>query len=474
MNGLLNLQKIFRLKTSFNRPLLALAFGLGFFSWQSCKERTVVPSDLIPDVDNIHTFELTADQLYVRLQTGLYDSLRTNDSASSTIGLGNISNDPFFGSIKSGLFFQVAPPAANFAFPVNLLLDSASISLPFDNMSYGDTSNAANNYLYLKVYQMTQPLEKESIYYTFQNFTYNPNPVGGGAITLKSLTDSFAIPGDTLNGQIRIKLNNAFAQTIIDADSSNFISHAAFMSFLNGLYIVPADTTAAQNRISFFHLAGATATAAARLDFFYHLNGDTVAKLISFPFNALSTAFVNKITKNYAGKPADDFIQHTQNRDSIVVQGYPGLYTEITLRNLDTIPSAVINKAQLIITSLAVGGDALYGPPLRLFLERLDDNGIAGPIADVQGSSGTPSSGGIDFMDGLPKEVMINGVLHYRYALNFPRELQNALKAGKTELTLRISSGTTYPGAFRLVADGLHGNAPDTKLKASIIYTKIQ
>lgn len=462
------------MRTSFNKPFLALALSLGFFSWQSCKERTVVPSDLIPGVDNVHTFELTADQLGISLQTGIYDSLKTNDSVNSTIGLGSIPDDPFFGSIKSGLYFQVVPPAPFFTFPDDLVLDSACISLPFDHVSYGDTANAANNFLYFRVYQLTEPMVKENVYYTFQNFTFNPVAVGGGAVSLKSLTDTFYIPGDTLSGQIRIKLSNAFAQSIVDADSVNFVSHAAFLSFLNGLYIVPADTTALQNRISYFHLAGATIQTATRVDFFYHNNGDTVRKLVSFPFNASASAFVNRIVKNYTGKPANDFIQHTQNRDSVVIQGYPGFYTEITLRNLNTIPPSVINKAQLLVTSLAVGGDATYGPPLRLFLEKLDANGVAGPIDDVLGGSGSPSSGGLDFMDGMPEEIMINGQRHYRYALNFPRALQNAIKAGKTELTLRISSGTTYPGAFRLVSDGLHGANPDTRLKASIIYTKIQ
>jgi hypothetical protein len=466
--------KILRLRTSFNKPFLALALSLGFFSWQSCKERTVLPSDLIPAVDNIHTFELTADQLGISLQTGIYDSLKTNDSVNSTIGLGLIPNDPFFGSIKSGLYFQVVPPAAFYTFPDNLVLDSACISLPFDNLSFGDTSNAANNFLYLKVYRLTEPMVKESTYYTFQSFSFNPTPVGGGAVSLQSLTDTFHIPGDTLSGQIRIKLSNAFAQSIIDADSADLVSHAAFISFLNGLYIVPADTTALQNRISYFHLAGATSNAATRIDFFYHNNGDTVSKLVSFPFNAASSAFANRISKNYTGTPANDFIQHTENRDSVLIQGYPGFYTGITIRNLDMIPPSVINKAQLLVTSLAVGSDAIYGPPLRLFLEKLDDNGVPGPIADVLGGSGTPSSGGLDFMDGMPKEITINGQLHYQYALNFPRELQNAIKAGKTELTLRLSSGTTFPGAFRLVADGLHGTNPDTKLKADIIYTKIQ
>src|SRR5690606_23992422 len=169
---------------------------------------------------------------------------------------------------------------------------------------------------------------------------------------------------------------------------------------------------------------------------------------------------------------AASFTASSSARDSIVIEGYPGLYTEITIRDLDQIPAAVINKASLTFTVIAVGKDGALSVPTQLILEEVKD-GVVNPVADMLGSGGTAVEEGLLIIDGKPVQVTDNGPARYRYTLNFPRALQQALMEGRNEITLRISSSTVYPGAYRLLAGGLNGQDAADRLKVHVIYTKL-
>lgn len=467
------------METSFNRLLIAFALGIGFFSWQSCKERTTTKPDLIPTVDNIHTFQLSPDSLNISMNTRVFDSVKTNvfnANSSPLVALGEILNDPFFGSFSAGVYTQFVPPVANFSFPSpsSATFDSAVLALPYSGFSYGDTSNASGNLMGYKVFRVTQPMSlNDSNDYTFTDYTYDPSAIGGGTYSFKSLTDSFSVGGDTLSNQLRIKLDKNFIYSqIVQADTSNFSSAEKFTDYFNGWYIMPNNTSGPiANRVSYFYLAGGYAYNSARIDFYFHDAANAV-KVYSFPYQATVGAYVNRMAKNYLGTPVNSFIQAPHNRDSIVLQGLPGVYTTITIRNLSKIPPSVINQAELVLTAVPVGQDGNFAPPQHLLLEKILSSGAVVPIQDVFGSAGSPTSGGLNFMDGNPNQVAINGQAYTQYKLNFPRELQKAILAGEDSLTFRITASSIYQGSFRMVAPGMHSQL-DAKMKLNIIYTKI-
>lgn len=468
------------MKTSFNRHLIAFAFGIGFFSWQSCKERTVTKTDLIPDVDNIHTFRLPVDSLDATLDIGVFDSVRTNQydaNSSPLMALGNIQSDPFFGSFSAGIFTQFTPPTANFHFPSasDATFDSAVLALPYYGFTYGDTLNPSGNLMSYNVYRVTEPMSlSDSDVYTFTDYTFDPTPIGEGTASFKSLTDTFASGKDTLSRQLRIKLDkNYIYSNIITADTSNFSNSKNFLSYFNGWYIAPEENqTSSADRVSYFTLAATTAKASARVDFFFH-DADNAIKIYSFPYGSVISAFVSRIKKDYSGKPVQNFINAPINRDSILLQGTPGVYSNITLRHLNQMPACIVNQAELVLTAIPVGQDDIFPTPPHLILEKVTPSGAIVPIADVFGSDGSPSSGGLNFMGGTPEEVSINGQTFYQYKLNFPRELQKTLLAGEDSITFRITASSIYQGAFRMVAPGF--NAPnEAKMKLNIIYTKLK
>jgi hypothetical protein len=466
------------LKTTFYRNLKAFTLCAGFFSLVACKEKGVTKTGLIPDIDNIHTFGLTESFFTPTVIVDKVDSLLTSDSSYLLTGLGKISDDPFFGSTVSGLFIQFAPQSTFYNFPAGTIIDSATICLPyFNNITYGDTSKT-DNYQYLKVFRVNDDNFKRvpgGKFFSSSNFTTLPTAIGSGNVPFKSLSDTFYSPVDTLGGQLRIRMSNDFVNEIATADSSKFNSTAAFLAFVKGFYIVPSDTLPAQKRISYFNLAGSTVNTSARIEFHTRTSAGKYSK-VSFPFNSNTCAFSNRITRNYSTKPViSSFLNPTvppANRDTVVIQGYPGFYSEITIKNIDQIPPSVINKARLLLTQIPVGDEKYYFCPPQIILEGVASNGLLYTIADLLTNGGSTSASGYAFVGGKPAKVTINGVEYMQYALNFPRELQVAINAGKKELKLRVSATTSYPGSYRMIAGGPNAS-DDTKIRLEVIYTKI-
>ncbi|HET8573732.1 MAG TPA: DUF4270 family protein [Edaphocola sp.] len=466
------------MKTLFNRYLLAFAFGIGFFSCQSCKERTVTKTDMIPAVDNIHTFRLSSDSLDISMQTAVLDSVRTNlysSTSSPVVALGLISADPFFGKLTAGLYLQVVPPVASFSFPssATYTFDSAVLALPYAGVSFGDTTNPAANVQSFEVYRVNSPMNiEDSNVYTFTDYSYDPTAIGGGSYSLQNIKDTFVVSGDTLSNQLRIKLDRDYIYSnIVQADTSKFSTNEHFTDYFNGWYIKPSGP-ANGKRVSYFALIGGNTLSSARVDFYFH-DATNKVTVYSFPFNYVTTAYANRIQRDYTGAPAHNYLNTQVRRDSLIAEGTPGLYTKITLRNLNKIPASIINQAELVLTAVPVGLDQYFAPPVHLLIEKVDESGVVSPIADVYGSSGSPTTGGLNFMDGNPETVTINGQAYTQYKLNFPRELQKAIMEGRDSLTFRITANSGYNGAYRMVAPGF-GSSADGRMKLNIIYTKIK
>ena len=456
-----------------------MALCAGFFSLfaTACKERTSVKPDLIPPVDGINTVEVKDFDMTV--QNSYFDSIRVNDNSYPVVGLGRISNDLFFGKTAAGVYMQFVPPVANFTFDNLSQIDSVVLVMPYLNQAFGDTLRTdANNSLALKAHEITAGdfiYDATTTWYSPKQFQYNTSTLGTGNVTLKSLTDtSYLANGDTVNNLLRMKLNNSFFSYISSFSAADLASSTAFLSKFKGIFLGP-DTLQNKNTLAYFALSGGSSANVnnqkAHLEFYYHSSSDTVLKRAIFPFSAVS-AFSNNIIRNYVGSPAASYLNPgTNSRDSILIQGYPGFRTDITIKLDSKIPPSTINKASLVLTVLKTGDETRFNPPSQLIISKVNSDGTTTSIADVLNGAGEPNSAALSFVDGKPVVVKINGVDHYQYTLNFPRQVQRTLAEGDSELKLRIASNQIYPGAFRLLAAG--PNAPEeTKLKFSVIYTK--
>ncbi|WP_262607301.1 DUF4270 domain-containing protein [Taibaiella helva] len=444
----------------------------------ACKEKSIVKPDLIPPVDNIHTFEvkdfnMTVNNLY-------YDSIWTNDKDYRIVSIGALSNDPFFGKTQAGLYIQFLPPSEGFAFPTGTIIDSALVSLPFNNFKYADT--ASNSTLSLKAYEITDPFalgDGTRKYYAFNRVSYKPTAIGAKTFTLKSLRDTVPVfRTDTIGGLLRMRLSDAFCEQFRSMPASATATNASFLDFFRGIYLGP-DSTVQQNTIASFALAGASTNllySGAQMEFFYHTSTNDTVKRALFPYNSLLCSFFNGIYHNYTGAPVQAYLSNQQaSRDSVVLQGYPGFRSDITVPiDPAAIPPSIINKATLTMTVLKVGDDARFSAPPQLIIRGVNDNGQERPIADLlNGDDSTTNTSGAAFVGATAFPVLIGGSTYLRYTFNIPREFQKAVSAGQTQLKLRLIVPTAYQGAYRLVADGPRSANTDTRLSFNVIYTKL-
>lgn len=418
------------------------------------------------------------------VKNSYFDSLWTSDYRYQIVTIGGITDDPFFGKTAAGLYFQIVPPTANFTFPTGVVIDSSVLSVPYMNFAYGDTSYTnLSHALHLKAYQITEAFslgDGTRKYYVFDKVGYNTTPIGSATVPLKALRDTVKLStGDSIGRVLRIKMDPALNTQFATMDPVHMVSGATFMDYFKGIYLGP-DTTVTQNTLGSFVLSAGSLVAnyaSAQLEFYYRTSvSDTVTKKAYFRFDPTICNFYNNIYRNYNGVPALNYLSNqAANRDSIVLQGYPGFRSDITIK-IDTanLPPAVINKAELRITAIKINDDNRFVPPPQLIVRGFRDDGSERQVADIlNGDDSTANSSGPAFVGGLATTVTIGTIQYIQYKLNVPRELQRIMSEGKSELKLRLSIPTAYQGVFRMVADGPNSSNPDTRLRFNVIYTKL-
>ena len=258
--------------------------------------------------------------------------------------------------------------------------------------------------------------------------------------------------------------------------AASLASDEAFLNEFKGLYIAP-DTNQTQNLLGYFGVFNANANilySNAQLEFYTHSATDTARKRYFFRAFLSTTMFFNGIYRNFNGTPVLSYFNNqAANRDSLLIQGYPGFRSDLTIKLNNKIPPSVINKATITLTALKTGDDSRFNAPPQLLITAINDNGTERIISDLLNNDGTSNPSGSNFVGGTSTIVKINGTDFIQYTLNIPREIQKTISEGKTELKLRIAS-VTNPGSFRMVADGPNSSNSSTRLKLNVIYTKLK
>src|SRR5664279_3520194 len=91
-------------------------FLLILLSWSCTKiDTTNLGANLIPVVDNIHTFDTTLDVIANNFDPLACDSVYVTDLHA----LGVIPNDPFFGKTSANIYCQFKPQFYPFNFPAS-------------------------------------------------------------------------------------------------------------------------------------------------------------------------------------------------------------------------------------------------------------------------------------------------------------------------------------------------------------------
>lgn len=444
-----------------------------FVSIQSCKEGTIIRSDVAPG-NNILGTTLVPDTFTKITKTVFVDTMVTSDRLSGLPFYHTAGSfyDPYFGKTTAGIFFQLALPRTGFRFRaanVPYTIDSVVLVMRYSGFAFGDTTDPGVQRFV--VHELTEDMSINADYYSNQRLNISSTPIGQADIDMKKLIKEFPTVGDSPSAykHLRIRLSDDFRDKVNNqVGQAAFETEANFQSFFKGFYIGPADTTHRGDVLPYFNLEGAEDYARTAIVFYFREDGSNETLTEFFNFNRDKAASYNWISRNYSNTRAQYWIGRgisnpNQSDDTVLMQNEPGASIDIRIPNIKNLPVAPILKAELVITQALTGdpSDTLASPS-RIVPWGVNDDGSLYIIQDYNSQSPQIA---VDFVDGI--KTADNGNIIYR--INIPREVQKAITEQRKELHLRIRGSTTYPGAYRLTAGG---NSGPLKVQLNIIYSK--
>jgi hypothetical protein len=477
------------------------AFLSSAILWNACAkiDATTVGAGLIPEVDNVHTFEVI---LPVEIDNHfLADSTRITAASRNAIG---IIEDPVFGNTEAAMYFSVNPTGYGvypFGNKETVALDSVVLSISYSAI-YGDTLLPQT----LEVYPIsttTGNFKTDSIFYIADHIDTDPTVIGTRTFMPRLLKDSVMHVEngtDTVysTNVLRIPIELSWANQFLAYDTANqFKNDSIFKTNFKGVAVKTAASSANKRALTYWDLSNSTNT---RLTFYYRYtsvqNENTVTDTATYNmvYN-FSSGFsqgtqANLITR-VAGGDFETYVNNgTSNDDLGFIQTSPGSYISVNIKGLDTFQTTnrIINRAELIFEELPSTDQATFLPPNILFIDAISKTGdsVFTIRRDFVPSTGSALGYEINSLEGTRK--------NNAYRFNLSRFLQSVVTDKLPYYTFRVYNPyATYPyyesmigtfspmssylfindyiGAGRVVVGG--GSHTTKPAKFRIIYTKL-
>jgi hypothetical protein len=432
-------------RTKFFLAVLVVLFA-------SCKKESDIGIDIQPEEDIIGLF--TTDTTTLLTYTVREDSIRTDETPTVVLGK---YNDVIFGESTCGVYSQLSIPnnlgnitfqSAGFA-----ILDSAVLMLSYKIDYYGDTLTPQK----FDVYQMTDMIYKDSIYYSNQTRSCFPGAIGSLTFNPKPRTEVI-VNGDTVPAHVRIPMDLNWAQQIFNqSGGANLASQASWQAYMNGIYISPG---AMGGGLLYFNMLDSL----TGLRLYYH----TATSATSFTFVVNSTtAYHSHYQHNYNTADLDIQAQLTNPAagpwTKNYVQSNAGLKTRIEFPFLDNYKNLgypiAINKAELVIEG-DPGISSDFPLNTRMFLTSIDSVGKEHLLIDMFESS--------SYYGGS-----LNTTTN-QYRINIARYIQGVL-SGEEEnngLYLKEIFGTEN-GRRSVIGSGDASATNPPRMYLRLVYTRI-
>ena len=440
-------------------------------SWGCSKlDTTNLGSDLIPAIDNIKTFSTTLD--IITTQGRFDDTFKIARSEKHLLGI--INGDFLFGQSKANIYLQPKPSFYPYYFgnagDTLVMVDSVVLTLSYQG-SWGDTTKLQT----LNVYQFNDPLFGDSVF-KFKNIKYQPpmlgNLLASKSIDIRRLRDTvrFANRKDSVTNQIRIKLSDAFAQTLAGRDSTRagignnnaFFKDSIYRKLYAGLAVVPSG--ASGNALMYINISDAK----TRLEIHFKRKINQTGRLDTTytTFNLQTNDFASLIpsgTANYIERAWSANVLNPA-ADALYLQTSPGTFANLRIPALDTFQNAIIHRAQISIEQIPDNPitDSIFSVPPYMYIDLIDTPGRRWkPLYfdlnpnvryDPDFKSGFPyfPTGDVDYtyFGGFArKRINAIGENVYYYDLNLTRYVQQIVtkKLRNFELRLFPGSRVLYP-----------------------------
>ena len=472
--------------------------ALFIFPFSNCTKikTTDIGLELIPAVDNVTTFdtslEVTANS-YV-IPDSLLPRLGRNASADQGIFLlGHISDDPLFGKTTASIFIQLKPEYYPFRFENvtdSLYLDSAVLGLKWLR-TFGDT-NAIQK---VSVHRITGDLKADSAYRTNVSVPYGEE-IGSATFVPSMLNDSIRLREKKLSSQLRIKMNNSFAQTLLVDDttaSGRYKSDSLFNLFLKGFAIVPDISGQGANANALMSFIMPDSSTNLRLYYRYKLNGVFDTTFLDFTATTSKVGpSANQILRETQGSQAAQFNGSNLNGDSLIyIQAEPGRYAMLKIPGIEEFKTrkgnVMVHLAQLSMEEVVTPGrkPEIFTTPQYMYAEIYDSySNKYFPFALDGLNNGQFDPNRFNSQKKIVKDNQNISVS--RYDLNLTRYFQNIVTRNSDNYPIRLSapyfvaynhiftffSLNPIGGGHIVLGGGNHSN-PTKKMKLRIVYSKL-
>ncbi len=454
-----------------------------------CRENTLIRSKVLPanDTVGIRTVALPC------ITHTYYDAFAITSTDIGGIpiyqGVG-VYTDPFFGVMTGSTYFQVTTNDYYNVFS-DMKIDSAVLILPYSGFTYGDTGNTSLTQSY-QVFYLLDSLGDPAFVNYFANSTKPldlSDPLSDPVtVNVHQLSDSFgsnilAVNSPALRIRLRLPalMKNLSPALNMLATSSNPTQD--FFNAFHGICVMPANTRQGTTAIPYFRLDGTNAYDKAGILIYYHDPSVTPARdtdfIEQYYFSTSNCSHFNNITRSYSRYPVNQLLHSSLANDSIItLQNQPGTSIDIVIPGIKSLPSGVINNAQLQLHLLPN-----YTTDTTLLPERLYPIGVAnanypsgmgdGVEYNLADRYPITSLSPLYFMDGFYHPITSAGVNMRTFTINLPREVMNSIAAKNDTIHLHLTGTQDFYGAFRMVAGG--GSYPDTayRPKLIVVYSKL-
>jgi hypothetical protein len=340
----------------------------------SCKkvnEATTLGDDLIPAVDNVHTFEVALNTLTNNVLfndttvVGFYDYVTLGDF-----------NDPEFGHTHANTAFNITPSSFGtypFVNKDSLAIDSVVLSLAYHG-AYGDTIN--DGIQTLRVFEIDPNSGfNDTALFKFgdpaSDFTTTGSELGSATFPIQHIKDTLTLirGSDTthVNNVVRIRLNNSLGDRLASYDTTNgYKSDSLFKTLFAG-FSIKADQTG--NALSYFNLSDAANT---KLTVYFRSVKGGKTDTSSFDYYHLTRGQSNYLDRENGG----NYLAYLNNGagDLIYLQSAPGSYVNIKIPSLDAFGNKTIHRAELVAVKIPSIADNVFTAPDQLMLDRKNSN----------------------------------------------------------------------------------------------------
>lgn len=372
--------------------------------------------------------------------------------------------DPTFGTVQAGIVAQLRLSTNNVGQGQDnsgLVADSMVLALAFDGINYAYGNLNAQTF---QVHELSEAVTVDSTYTSDQAPAIIPQNLvadRGGRVVPMPFTKPF-IAGDSLLPQIRIRLDKALAQRMLDAfGTPALVDNTAFLEFFKGLYIT-ADNGAQlpfQQGILYFSLLSTSSKATV----YYRntLEPEPTPRFLDLVINQSSVRYsVVQHDHTQALEPGlpmalADSLAPAQN---VYVQALGGLRAGIRfpeLRSSFADQDLVVARAELVVPVPGTFNPFL-APPAQLFIFRKD----------------TVTGGDVFLPDQVAGAGVIDG--NYRvdakeYRFNITRYVQGVITGTIPDTGVELVPGSNGISANRVVLGG--PSHPDRPMRLELTFT---